>query len=83
MIVGVYGIGYLIAARDPFRHWPLVLVGLLGKVLGPVGMGWSVVHGTLSSTLAWTCLTNDLIWWWPFALILFRAPTNQQEGVLP
>src|SRR5262249_18880392 len=37
MIVGVYGIGYLIAARDPFRHWPIVFVGLLGKVLGPVG----------------------------------------------
>ena len=39
MIVGVYGIGYLIAARDPYRHWPIVLVGLLGKVLGPLGFG--------------------------------------------
>ncbi len=30
MIVGVYGIGYLAAARDPVRHWPIVLVGFLG-----------------------------------------------------
>ena len=31
MIVGVYGIGYLTAARQPLRHWPIVLVGLLGR----------------------------------------------------
>jgi small multidrug resistance pump len=31
MVVGVYGIGYLIAARDPLRHWPSILVGLIGK----------------------------------------------------
>jgi hypothetical protein len=47
MIVGVYGIGYLIAARQPLRHWPIVLVGLLGKVLGPIGMCWSVAIGAL------------------------------------
>ena len=34
MIVGVYGLGYLIASRDPFRHWPITLIGLLGKVFG-------------------------------------------------
>ena len=37
MIVGVYGVGYALAARDPFTHWPIVLVGLLGKVFGPMG----------------------------------------------
>ena len=37
MIVGVYGVGYAIAAYDPLRHWPIVLVGLLGKILGPLG----------------------------------------------
>jgi hypothetical protein len=37
MLVGVYGVGYAIAAFDPFRHWPIVLVGLMGKVLGPIG----------------------------------------------
>ena len=40
MIVGVYGIGYAIAAADPLRHWPIVLVGLLGKVFGPIGFFW-------------------------------------------
>ncbi len=37
MIVGVYGIGYAIAALNPDRHWPIVLVGLLGKIFGPIG----------------------------------------------
>src|SRR5689334_18386241 len=45
MIVGVYGVGYVIAAFDPMRHWPIVFVGLLGKVLGPIGMVAALIHG--------------------------------------
>ena len=37
MIVGVYGLGYLIASSNPLRHWPIVLVGFLGKLFGPIG----------------------------------------------
>lgn len=33
MIVGVYGVGYWIASTAPLRHWPIVFVGLLGKIL--------------------------------------------------
>ena len=44
MIVGVYGIGYWIAADDPLRHWPIVLVGLLGKVFGPIGFLVSAIQ---------------------------------------
>ena len=60
MIVGVYGIGYWIAAQDPFRHWPIVLVGLLGKVLGPIGFLWAVFQGRLPWEFGATILTNDL-----------------------
>ncbi len=73
MIVGVYGIGYLIAARDPLRHWPIVLVGLLGKVFGPIGFAWSLWNGDLPPIFGVTILTNDLLWWVPFAVILWRA----------
>lgn len=73
MIVGVYGIGYAIAAFDPLRHWPVVLVGLLGKVFGPIGMAQAIWDGTLPPSAAKTCLTNDLIWWIPFTLILVEA----------
>lgn len=81
MLVGVYGAGYLIAARDPFRHWPIVFIGLLGKLLGPAGMLWSVVNHDLSAGFAWTCLTNDVIWWVPFLFILVRVSNNRREQV--
>ena len=73
MIVGVYGVGYLIAAENPQRHWPIVLVGLLGKVLGPLGMGWSIWNDALPLSLAWMCVWNDLVWWVPFGLILLQV----------
>ncbi len=79
MIVGVYGIGYAIAAFDPLRHWPIVLVGFLGKILGPIGMlsTWLTFApdalGYLPLSWGWVNLTNDLIWWIPFGAILWAA----------
>lgn len=79
MIVGVYGVGYAIAARDPLRHWPIVLVGLLGKLLGPVGFlahSFLMAEGTtgrLPFSWGWVIVTNDLIWWVPFAAILYQT----------
>jgi hypothetical protein len=73
MVVGVYGVGYAIAARDPFRHWPIVLVGLLGKLLGPIGFLQTAYGGTWPWRMGWINITNDLIWLVPFAVILYRA----------
>ena len=81
MIVGVYGVGYLLASRDPFRHWPVILTGLLGKILGPVGFAVAVISGTLPLSMLWTILANDLIWWVPFTTILWKAIRHAQtEG---
>jgi small multidrug resistance pump len=73
MVVGVYGVGYLCAARDPLRHWPIVLVGLLGKILGPIGFVWTAARGAIPWHFGATILTNDLLWWAPFGMILLRA----------
>ena len=73
MIVGVYGVGYLIAAFDPVRHWPIVLVGFLGKALGPIGMAWAIAAGRLPVSFGLANVTNDLIWLVPFALVLRHA----------
>lgn len=78
MIVGVYGIGYLIAARDPRTHWPIVLVGLLGKIFGPIGFVAALLRGTFPPLFGLTILTNDLIWWIPFVLILRDALRHQR-----
>lgn len=73
MIVGVYGIGYLIAATDPLRHWPITLVGLLGKFFGPIGFANALWTGSLPLAFGATIITNDLIWWIPFSAILYQA----------
>ncbi|MEI7698496.1 MAG: alkyl hydroperoxide reductase [Planctomycetia bacterium] len=73
MIVGVYGIGYGIAAMNPVRHWPIVLVGLLGKIFGPIGFIWTAMKGELPWAAGATILTNDVMWWIPFGLILLYA----------
>lgn len=73
MIVGVYGVGYGLAAGDPVRHWPIVLVGLLGKIFGPIGFLNAAITGEFPWAAGWTILTNDLIWWIPFAAILHLA----------
>jgi hypothetical protein len=73
MIVGVYGVGYLIAAFNPYRHWPIVVVGLLGKVLGPIGFAKALIEERFPIAFGLNILTNDLIWWVPFFLILRRA----------
>ncbi len=78
MIVGCYGIGYAIAATDPIRWWPLVLVGLIGKVLGPIGFVYAFLAGDFPLEFGIMILTNDLIWWLPFAAILWSAARGNE-----
>lgn len=79
MIVGVYGIGYLIASSNPFRHWPIVLVGFLGKIFGPIGYVYAaLITKELPVSFGWVLIPNDLIWWIPFGIILYRAAKYNQ-----
>ena len=71
MIVGVYGLGYWWAARDFAKHWPVIAVGFLGKIFGPIGFLQSVLTGALPWSWGWMILTNDLIWWIPFGAMLY------------
>jgi hypothetical protein len=80
MVVGVYGVAYLIAATAPARHWAVVFVGLLGKILGPIGMVWSLAQATLPHAAALLCVFNDLIWWLPFGLILWWVYRSENGG---
>jgi len=73
MIVGVYGIGYLIAAGNPYKHWPIIFVGLLGKILGPIGYLNALMNERFTLRAGLTNITNDLIWWIPFTIILWNA----------
>ena len=80
MVIGVYGIGYLAASLDPVRHWPITLVGLLGKIFGPIGFVWTASRGEIPWSFGWTILTNDLLWWIPFFMILKAAWERASAG---
>jgi small multidrug resistance pump len=85
MFVAVYGVAYALAARDPLRLWPIVFVGLLGKILGPLGFAYAAFNGRLPWALGWTIVTNDLIWWIPFGAVLWRAlrPKSGEDAANP
>ena len=77
MVIGVYGLGYWWAAQDPITHWPIVAVGFLGKIFGPIGFFVNYATGAVPFEFVYTLFTNDFIWWVPFFLILKKA---QHEG---
>ena len=70
MIVGVYGVGYWIAASDPYRHFPIVLVGFLGKILGPIGFAQALLTNRFPLAFGVIIIFNDLIWWPSFFNLL-------------
>ena len=70
MIVGVYGVGYWLAANNPMVHWPIVLVGFLGKLFGSIGFAKALISGELPLEFGLNIIFNDLIWLIPFLMIL-------------
>ena len=73
MYIATYGVGHALAARDPYRFWPLVVVGLLGKVLVPLGFVWAASRGQLPWELGLPVLALGALWWVPFGLIVRGA----------
>ncbi len=70
MVVGIYGFLYFEVARKPEHGGAIALVGLLGKVLGPIGLFVLIAEGRWPPPTVALILTNDLIWWVPFGLYL-------------
>jgi hypothetical protein len=70
MVVGLYGLGYAYAAAYLDRAAPFIAIGLLGKLLGPIGWVLAVSRGEWPIRTLSLILFNDAIWWLPFALFL-------------
>src|ERR1051325_1240777 len=79
MVVGLYGLLYFEVARVPERGWLLWAVGLLGKILGPLGLVVLLWRGTWPLAAAVLCVCNDVVWWVPFALYLHDARASPPE----
>lgn len=77
MVVGIYAIAYAHAAWRPDQADLWIGIGLLGKVLGPIGWVVTVWSGELPPRTFLLILANDLIWWFPFLFYLLRRLRNR------
>src|SRR3989442_10292330 len=73
MVVGTYGLGYGYAALRLERATPFIAIGLLGKILGPIGWLVTVHSGEWPARTFPLVLFNDVVWWLPFALFLIAV----------
>ena len=77
MLVGTYGLAYYFASKDPVRYWPLIFVGFVGKILGPIGSTYYIIKGELTVKFLYVNLLNDFIWLIPFGWILGMVWTRR------
>ena len=73
VIVGVAGIGFYVASTDPGKHWPIVLVGFLGKLLAGFIFLKALATQSLPMDFALILIITTLIWTLPFYFILQAA----------
>jgi peroxiredoxin len=73
LLTAVLGFGFLLAASDVFRHWPIVLMGFIAKAAISCGIAWEISVGRLPVTAAWFAVVDCLIWLPPLGLILNSA----------
>jgi hypothetical protein len=62
LFVALYGYGYWVVAGDLERYPQLVVIGFLGKTLGPMGWLWTVLATSLPLRTMWLNVFNDLVW---------------------
>jgi peroxiredoxin len=73
LLTGLFGLGFLLAAKNPYRHWPVILIGMLSKLGGFAGLAWAVSAGHFPREAMWLGVVNDLVWAAPLAGILMGA----------
>jgi hypothetical protein len=79
MVVGVYAIAYAHVAWKPEQGNVFVIIGLVGKILGPIGWVVAVWSGELPARTFLLILANDLVWWFPFLFCLLRDFSNRSR----
>lgn len=72
ILVGLFGVGYIIVARNAVENRNVLLLGFLSKVLGSVLGVASVAAGKLPPGFLILLFFADIIYLPPFYLILRR-----------
>jgi peroxiredoxin len=79
------GGGYLIASSNPYKHWPIILIGFLSKLLVPFVFLFDSIRLIEFSGAGYIMIFDDLIWILPFAVSLYetyRLVTRNEEWAL-
>lgn len=75
-VLASLGTGFLAASRNPLRHLPISLVGLLANAGIGGGLLLAASRGRLAVAAGWAATACFFIWCVPFGLILNRAYKN-------
>ena len=62
LFVALYGYGYWVVAGDLRAYPQLVVIGFLGKTLGPIGWLFTVWRGEIPARTLLVNVFNDLVW---------------------
>ncbi len=82
LITTFLGGGMILTSVNPVPHWPIILAGFLKFTLGTIGLGTALIHGDIAQRALWILIADDLIWWFPFAAILW-ACIQAYAGIPP
>jgi peroxiredoxin len=86
LAVGLLGVGLLIAANDPFRHWPVIFLGMTGKLASFSGLVAGVVSGRYPLVSLVPGAALDLFWVPIFGAILvgaYKATLQTRRSLSP
>jgi peroxiredoxin len=70
ILFAVLGFGFLIAASNPTRYWPIILMGILKMGFGIGGFTLLLVNGYISMAAGLHVLLADGIWFIPMIAVL-------------
>lgn len=82
LIMGVLGLYLLLAAKNPIKHWMILLTGFAKFTLGIVFFAIALFDNEILPRAAWIMFLDDLVWWVPFAIMLW-ACMRAHTGVPP
>ncbi len=72
ILVGLFGVGYYLVARNPLENRNVLLLGFLSKFLGSCLGTWYVLRGQLPLQFVAVYFFADVIYLPPFYVILRR-----------
>lgn len=65
------GLAFLLTAKNPVKHWNVVLIGFLKFCVVTAFVGYSIFSGELPFSALGLLILDDMIWLGPFFLILW------------